>query len=369
MLSTNKPFMEKTISKFSLLVHTALEFHWCLLDDQNVEVICEWYSQNCDPASVFEDESFEKISILLLKTVCCMVRRNSENSETESFNASEGGVYQKQTAYVRMLVTIITRAASKDQATPQRLEAVVSQLLVDIEREASASSTMQFTHLCSSVLLLLNSVADGPVLRSIESRIHVFLSETNSELTILCVLSAACRVLAGLDQLVTLSESAIECFFNRLSDVDYKDSWAKILAALLVPDLNQDQFVRKALSKNCLLTLYAYNLHRFALCSDAAEEMNVLKETFHWCLQIMPSPACCEKYLLVWWQIFCSVKRQVLASTHDSQYDQMSQYLSKFVNYLQQVSEDKKYSGILGAIGLGKKSTFPMQYVLYLCLV
>ena len=358
MLSTNKPFMAKTLTQFHQLIESAMVFPWHHVNAQNIAAVCGWYAENCDPISMFEDDSHERTILKLLKTTCYMVRGSTDSP---SVGEHTNEIYQKQNAYVRMMVAIITRAAQKSQISLKKLDNIVSTLLFDIEKVARLSSDTQFTELYSAVLLLLNLVTEGPMLDCIEYRIKSYLSESNSASAILFILSAGCRVLAGLDQLVTLSEAAIECLFNRQSDADYSSCWTKVLEVFLVPELNQDQFVRKALSKNCLLTLYAYNLHRFSLCSDSAEELNILKEAFHWCTQVVPSPNICEKYLLLWWQILHAVKRQAFAYTYESQHKQLSQYLSRFAAYCHQISEDKTYSGILGSIGFGKKSAFPAQ--------
>ena len=360
MLSTNKTFMAKTFSQFQRLIESAVAFPWYCVDSQNITAVSYWYAENCDPASLFENDNHEMTVLHLLKTACYMVKRNTDAPPEDVRE-----VFQKQNTYVGVIVTIITRAASKNQISLKKLDDVLSKLLYDIERIATISSNQQFIELYSSVLALLNSVAEGPMLRCIEYRIQRFLSETNNVSAVLCILSAACRVLAGLDQLLTLSEAAIECFFNRITDMDFNESWTKILEVFLVPELNQDQFVRKALSRNCFLTLYAYNLHRISLCRNGTEELSILKETFLWCTQGVPSSTLCEKYLMIWWQIMESVKRQITLHIQNSKStpvtNQVRQQLSKFASYCQHIGEDKTYSGILGAIGLGKKSQFPIQ--------
>lgn len=358
MLSTNKPFMAKTFTQFLQLIEQARSFSWFHLDVQNIEAVCGWYAANCDAKSIFKDDSHERTVLQLLKTTSLM----EGNAEALSTNVNSEEVYEKQSAYVRMLVTIITRTASKPTTNLKKLTTVVSKLLSDIEHTARLPSG-HLTQFYSTVLVLLNEVSGRSALSCIESQIHSFLSETNNVSVIVSVLSAACRVLAGLDQLVTLCETAIESFFNRQADEDFKDGWTHILSVFLVPELNEQQFVRKALSKNCLLTLYAYNLHRYAMCRDATEELKILKELFQWCNEIGPSPSGFEKSLLTWWQILNAVRRQVFTYTSDSQFTLISQFLRKFSRHCHQVSEDKKYSGVLGAIGLGKKSVFPPQYV------
>ena len=360
MLSTNKPFMAKTLTQFRQLLECASTFPWYFVDLQNISAVSCWYAENCDPGCIFEDDSEELTVLHLIKSICYMVKRG-----TNSTDETADDVFHKQNTYVGVVVTIVTRAISKRQVSLKKLDLVFGKLLSDIDHIANISSDQQFIELYSSVLALLNSAAEGPMLQCIECRIEKFLSEASSVSAVLCILSAACRVLAGLDQLLTLSEAAIECFFNRISDMDFDESWTRILEVFLVPELNQDQFIRKALSRQCLLTLYAFNLHRISLCRDSTEELPILKETFLWCTQSVPSSNLCEKYLMMWWQILESVKRQI--STHPRQSkpstvtSQVRQQLIKFAGYCQQIGEDKTYSGILGAIGVGKKSQFPVK--------
>ena len=358
MLSINAPFLAKIFSQFEQLIESEKTFPWHMVDAKNTTSVCYWFAENCDPVFLFEDNNHTVIIMHLLKIVCCMAG-GSKDAQPTAENLDE--VFAKQNMYVGMLNTIITRAASKHKISLKKLDEVVSRLLVDIEQITRTSSNQESIELYSSVLMLLNSVTEGPMLQCIEYRIQRFFSETNDVSAVLTILSAAGRVLAGLDQLLTLSEAAIECFFNRIPDIDFNESWTRVLEVFLVPELNQDQFVRKALSRCCFLTLYAYNLHRISLCRDDVEKFSILKEAFLWCTQGVTSPTLCEKYLMVWWQILQFVRRQISASQSASTANQVRTYLSKFASYCQQIGEDKTYSGILGAIGLGKKSQFPIQ--------
>jgi len=359
MLSINAPFLAKTFSQFEQLIKSELSFPWYIVDAQNTTSVCYWFAENCDPVFLFEDNNHSTTVMNLLKTVCCMAGGSKEAQPTAE-NLNE--VFSKQNMYVGMLNTIITRAASKHKISTKKLDEVVSKLLVDIEQITRTSSNQESIELYSSVLMLLNSVTEGPVLQCIEYRIQRFFSETNDVSAVLTILSAAGRVLAGLDQLLTLSEAAIECFFNRIPDIDFNESWTRILEVFLVPELNQDQFVRKAQSRCCFLTLCAYNLHRISLCRDDMEKFSILKETFLWCTQGVTSPTLCEKYLMIWWQILQFVRRQISASKSASNVNLVRPYLSKFASYCQQIGEDKTYSGILGAIGVGKKSQYPLHF-------
>eukprot|EP00795_Rhopilema_esculentum_P003345 gene3345-1694_t len=358
-LSTIKPFMAQARSKFENIANAFLSFPLKYLSVDNVENACGWFGENCDPAAVLEDEVYKNTTIKILKAICYFADAKIDSEEGCYLDAH---TIIKQNIFVQTLVKIILRATSLKDFVPTKMDSLISTFLADIERWGLSQSQNGLTHLYCSLLALLNSIGTSSVLKSIESQIFSFLVNTNSDVAIISMLSAGYRVIASLDQLVELSEITIENFFNKQADEDLDQAWTRILKVLLVPELNQGQFLRKALTKQCWLTVYVYNLQRLSLTSNLAEDLTILTELFHWCLQLPPSPLCPEKTLLIWWQIMKGVKNQIFGNTEDREYGSLARYLLSFANSCQQYCEDKSYAGILGAIGLGKKSSFPPEF-------
>ena len=352
--------MLKAKTQFKIFTDVAVNFPWQFIKPQDVDAICGWFAENSDPVAILMEDVYASTVLKMLKTTCVFVKPHEQN---ESFQGANADNCLKQNSYIKMIVKLISRAAEKKNFMHHKLDSIIPSLLTDIQKSSRlrAGTNDELVSLLSNFLTLVNSVSNSQVLSVIETLIHKFISETNEERTILCMLSAGCRVLASLEQVVTLSEKAIESFFTRQSDADFSEVWTKVLQVLLIPDLNQEEFVRKALTKQCLLTLYAYNLHRLSICSGPEYELPILLETLQWCFNTPPSPLCSEKTLLIWWQIMNCVKRQVFTFTQTSQHKQLGKNLQLFANHLQQTSEDKSYSGILGAIGFGKKSSFSPQ--------
>lgn len=360
MLSSSRPFILKAKTQFKFFTDAAVKFPWQFIRPQDIDAICGWFAENSDPVYVLMEDVYLSTVLRMLKTTCVFVK---PCNQSEGFQGANPENCLKQNSYINMIVKLISRAADKQNFLHHKLDSIIPSLLTDIQKSSClrAGTNDELISLLSTFLTLLNSVSNSQVLTIIETLIHKFISETNEERTILCMLSAGCRMLASLEHVVTLSEKAIESFFTRQSDADFSEVWTKVLQVLLIPDLNQDEFVRKALTKQCLLTLYAYNLHRLSICSGPEYELPILNETLQWCFNTPPSPLCSEKSLLIWWQIMNCIKRQVFTFTQTSQHKQLSKNLQLFANYLQQTSEDKSYSGILGAIGFGKKSSFSPQ--------
>ena len=350
MLSVNKAFMSKTGSQLQTFSNTALGFSWQYLNAQNIDAVCGWFSENCEPVTVLNDETYSSTVLPLLRTAC---RFLPNMNITSPENCSE-----KRNSYAKMMVRIIARAAEKNVNYKSSNE--VTSLLHDVEITCGGMRN-ELALLIGTVLALLNSIPEGSFLRSIEDQIQAYLSETNCEALLLCTLSAGSCVLASLDQLVVICERAIESFLSRQSDTDFNGAWTRILQVFVIPDLNQEDFVRKALAKHCLLTLYAVNLHRLSLCRTPAEEKAILTDTFRRCLETPPSPVSPEKSLIIWWQILTGIKQQIDKNYEHMQPLALAKYIRLFAHYCQQISEDKSYSGLLGAIGIGKKSMFSAQ--------
>ncbi len=352
MLAVNKLFMDRSGSRVAELTDVVVACDWDGVSAEDISTVCIWFLENLDPVTIIENEIYERTVLRLLKTACRML---PITNSTHNFS-------EKRRVYVETIAKLIERASSLKFAR-ERFNGVIPTLLRDIERviNVQSGSRSESLSLLNAVLVLLNSISEGPILDGIETQIHGYLAETNCERLLLSCLTAGCRALASLDQLVRLCECAIESFLARQSDADFQTAWARVLEVLIVPDLNQDDFVRKALSKQCLITLYAFNLHRLSLCPGIEEELVIVIDTFRWCLDTPPSPLCTEKMILIWWQILNAVKRQILQDTEKKYMSSLLKYISLFSHYCQQICEDKSYSGLLGAIGIGKKSMFPTE--------
>eukprot|EP00794_Sanderia_malayensis_P020418 gene20418-22431_t len=353
MLCINKPFVCKTGSRLELFTNTVINCDWDGQNPEDIAMVCRWFGENCDPAETLEEEIYDRTIIRLLKCVCRLLPM-----QDSSVNHS-----QRRYVYVEVIVKIITRAATMKFAH-KRVKSTVTTLLRDVETvfESRNISRIELTSLLNIIWTLLNSIPEGPFFNIVEHQLYGYLAETNCETLLLCSLSSGCRALASLDQVVQLCEKVIDNFLSKQSDIEFKEAWPKILDSFTVPELNQEEFVRKALSKQCLATLYGFNLHRFALCTRPTDTLNIVIETFRWCIETPPSPLVSEKSLLIWWQLLNGVKTIIETGEQQVYVHQLAKYLYLFSHYCQQISEDKSYSGILGAIGFGKKSMLPVEF-------
>ena len=353
ILSVDKDFIAKTRSKFEDLNRVAVGFPWQCLDVPNVQFVCEWFAENCDPATVVDESSYTTCALVLLKSACGF-KLPPHEVHYKLFSS-------KRHCYVKAFVKLLTRVASSRKIKSPHLNTAVTALLCDIESVETLNTQdakNELLVLCPTLLSLLNCIPEGIVLDEIEKCIHNYMSETNCVLLVLSVLSSASRAIASLNHLVALMEKCIESHFIRQSDGDLKHAWNQITEVLVVPDLNREEFIRKALVQQCLLTLYACNYQKLSLAKSQSDELTVLVDIVQWCSQIPPTSNCQEKFLLLWWQIFDIVRRLVGRYNSNSQYQQLARYMLYLAHACQQIGEDKTYSGLLGVIGIGKKSPF-----------
>ena len=174
---------------------------------------------------------------------------------------------------------------------------------------------------------------------------------------VLAFMSAASRCLASLQDMVSLLESAISCHFVRLHDGEVRNSWTPVMEAFVVPELSKEDFVNEALKQNALLTLYSYNISRIGHVASQAEHLDIMIDCVTWCSKPQLDKDNEAKILLMWLQIFDIIRTvSVQCQVSDEQWKSIAKYMMFLTASVQAQGEDKHYSGVLGVIGIGRRS-------------
>lgn len=354
MMASDKIVLDTSASKLVYLFTAANTFKWNTLGLEDAAHALKWYSENADSTLILEKDSYVWSTLGLIKEVCCY----HGNEETNDI------VTAKRNLYVNVVVTLLTRCVTC-QHRIQDFRFVVYNLLRTVESTIAYNSVKPMEelvyHACTC-LNLFNTISSGPVFDVIKSTIETYLLESQCGMIVLSFISAVSRSLASIEQMISLLETAISCHFFRLADDELRNAWLPILQAFVVPELNISEFVQEALKQKALLTLYSYNLHRIPQAESPGEQLNILTDAVQWCTRIQPDKGSESKIILLWLQIFDIVRMQI--SQHQNQ--QHIQVLAKnmlYLSYACQIhGEDKTYSGVLGAIGIGRKSALTKEF-------
>lgn len=162
--------------------------------------------------------------------------------------------------------------------------------------------------------------------------------------------------------------------------------WGPVLASLQVPELTMDDFLSESQSGGSFLTLYAFILQRLNSEYTAANQRRILALISTWTTQVFPrfdpkfdpvkfSASCSlletfiwrflsvssglgdEAKLFLWWHKALNLSvEQLQPQAGNTEGLGVIMGLVRLQTRLLQLGEERLNSGLLGAIGLGKKS-------------
>lgn len=137
------------------------------------------------------------------------------------------------------------------------------------------------------------------------------------------------------------------------------DPWGSVMAALQFPELGLTEFFTACLQEGAYLLLYCYVLQRVPLCQTLVEEQGVIEIILDWTERAKPTAENESKLLLWWYKALALILRQV-----DYGRDATScvYLVKKIAHKIQGFGEDRAHGGLLGAIGLGKKSALSEKF-------
>jgi len=354
LMAANKHILSASSSKLTYLFTEAKTFHWETLGLEDIARSCKWYAENVESALILDKESIIWVKLNLFLNVCGFI------GETQSNDV----LIAKRNIYVQTIVTLLTRCSSSKRQV-QNMHFVLQNLFSTIEKTIVLNDKEPMRELImhsSTCLNLLNMLSNAVVSDIVKSTFESHLFNTRCSMFIQAMLTAASRSLANIQEMIWFLESCIKCHFVRLADDELPNSWLPIYNSFIPPELNKEDFVKEAIKQKAVLTLYSYNLHRIPLSPDVNELLEVLSETVQWCTKILPDNATESKILLLWLQIFDLIRLQVTTTSTTNHIQQVSKYMIFLAHACQICGEDKTYSGVLGAIGIGRRSILSKEF-------
>ncbi|XP_034026058.1 ectopic P granules protein 5 homolog [Thalassophryne amazonica] len=213
---------------------------------------------------------------------------------------------------------------------------------------------MAFCSLFSAALVLLNGVGVSTG-EALAAHVISWLDRKGRGFPVLPLLTACSRSLASVRHMTRIMEACITAYFNHAEEESV--GWGPVLASLQVPELTADDFLSESQSAGSFLTLYAFILQRLNTEHTAANERRMLALINTWTNQVFPSRPCDEAKLFLWWHKAVNLSvEQLQPQAGHIEVSGVVMGLLRLQTRLLQLGEERLNSGLLGAIGLGKRS-------------
>lgn len=346
---------EEVVSMFM----TAENLSWNYLDSTSFTQSVNWYLQHCQPKSVLAQRS--SLQALELRIIKSASKFNQESSVY--WNAD---ISKKRVGYVYCVVQLLCQCSYQEDISEEAFSNTILNLLTEIETiEISVadrySQHEESVEMMKAMFSLLNNCnPEGGISELITSTIYSWLESSVHSILLLPTISAACRALASVSNMVQIIEKCIDVYFSP-EDISLESGdWAMILSNIQFPELNLSEFLEEAQQQGAYLTLYTYLQQKLPLTVDIKEEQALIWKVLDWSAK---GKSCSdnEAKMLLWWYQCLKIMVQQL----DSQLCPtmpISELIASFIVVLTPLAEDKDTTGILGAIGLGRRSNLSIKF-------
>ncbi|KAK7934057.1 hypothetical protein WMY93_004953 [Mugilogobius chulae] len=334
----------------SLLVQST-SLPWQRLDLSSYHGILGYVSTHYPPSLLLSPDSAPQLLLKLMRSAAGL--HHSLNAEPHVEDTLKAG------AYIRWCVQSLVTLDQGGSITLSGLETQLDTLLEGIvtfnpPETGLEQRHMAFCNLFSDALALLNGVGVSTG-EALAAHVISWLDRKGRCFPVLPLLTACSRCLASVRHMTHIMEACITAYFNYAEEESV--GWGPVLASLQVPELTMDDFLSESLSGGSFLTLYAFVLR--ALTVNTLQPMN---EEF-----CGPND---EAKLFLWWHKALSLSsEQLQPQAGNAEVSGVIMGLLRLQTRLLQMGEERLNSGLLGAIGLGKRSPVSKRFrVVVRCL-
>ncbi|XP_026178495.1 ectopic P granules protein 5 homolog [Mastacembelus armatus] len=265
----------------------------------------------------------------------------------------------KAGAYVRWCVQSLVTLEQGGSISLSSLEAQLETLLESIvtfnpPETGLEQRHMAFCSLFSDALALLNGVGVSTG-EALAAHVITWLDRKGRGFPILPLLTGCSRCLASVRHMTRIMEACITAYFNHAEEESV--GWGPVLVSLQVPELTMDDFLSESQSGGSFLTLYAFILQRFNTECTTVNERRTLTLINTWTNEVFPSGPGDEAKLFLWWHKALNLSvEQLQPQAGQTEVSGVVTGLLRLQTRLIQLGEERQNSGLLGAIGLGKRS-------------
>jgi hypothetical protein len=368
MLAAEHDIMRKETVLPELMAE-AQSYQWQYIDCKTYSDILDWQRGHCDPGMVLQTGSSLSLSLRLLKAAA-------------GFPSSDGArpqlhpeTWQKRYGFIEAIVYLISQASHKLEHQKGEYSGAVSYLFQTVlelsDRDSPDHTPQHITHLLQIVLSLFStcSLVGGVRNRILDIVLHILDEMPGAHLLSLPLLSAACHSVVDIQTLIQILEKAMCVHFSVLVAPTGKRlelprdpdgyGWHGVTSALSLPQAKMEEVCQTCLSECAGLVLNAHLLQALPLCSSLQQEFRVAAKCIQWCTQLKPKASQEAEVFLIWEKAITLLLRQVRFGTDSLE---VVPHLTAMATCLTRLGEDKASEGLLGVIGLGKKSSYSYQF-------
>uniref|UniRef100_A0A8C2FK11 Ectopic P-granules autophagy protein 5 homolog (C. elegans) n=1 Tax=Cyprinus carpio TaxID=7962 RepID=A0A8C2FK11_CYPCA len=358
MVFLAKEDLSKPESSVLSLLDQSASLPWHLIDFPSYQNVTSYVSTHYPASLVLSPDTSSQHVIRLLRMAAGF------GPTTQMLHHKD--MTLKCQAFLHLMVQFLTSLDQNGNISLASLETEMEKLLEYIVLFNPPETDLQQRHMatCSlfaEMLTLLNeagiSTAEG-----LGTKLHSWVEKRARGPLVLPLLTAACRCLASVRHMTRTTEACILSYFTDGGCADQYSGWGPILVSLQVPELTVEDFIQESLNLGSYLTLYVYILQRLNLEQTLLNEKKTLVLLNTWINQVFPSGPADEAKLFLWCHKFLELVQIQVDQEDACALDTLILTLMAFQTRLAQLGEERLNSGILGAIGLGRKSPLSSSF-------
>ncbi|XP_013012624.1 ectopic P granules protein 5 homolog isoform X2 [Cavia porcellus] len=357
LLAKEVQLVDQTDSPLLNLLGQTSSLSWHLVDIVSYQSVLGYFSSHYPPSIILAKESAAVSVVKLLKVAAglCIPTESQKHLD----------VVPKCQAFTHQMVQFLSTLEQNGKITFAVLEQQMSELLDDIivfnpPDMDSQARHMALSSLFMEVLMMMNN-ASIPTAEFLRGSIRTWIGQKVHGLVVLPLLTAACQSLASVRHMAEITEACITAYFKENS-LNQNLGWGPILVSLQVPELTIEEFLQECLALGSYLTLYVYLLQCLNTEQTLRNEMKVLLLLSKWLEQVYPSSAQEEAKLFLWWHQVLQLSLIQMEQNDLVLTESVVQILLMLQSRQSLVAEERLSSGILGAIGLGRKSPLSNRF-------
>ncbi|XP_071988659.1 ectopic P granules protein 5 homolog, partial [Engystomops pustulosus] len=334
---------------------------WHLVDAVSYQNIIGYFSSHYPPSVILSSHLADELLLKLLRV----------SAGLSSF--PDCGIYSDVTPkcriYIQQMVQFMGSLEQNGKICISALEQEMSKLLDDIVIFSPPDLEVQKRHMAlSSLFMELLMVMNNASVTTAESLRGALLKWIDSKvqgMLVMPLLTAACQSLASIRHMAEATEAcilayfkdaAVNCPLSQESLHSQNPGWGPILASLQVPELTTEEFLQECLTLGSYLTLHVYVLQCLNREQTLSNELRMLVTISKWIEQAQPSSVHEEPKLFLWFHKTLQLSLIQVEQNDSEVTENVLRILLSVQARLCLLGEERMSTGILGAIGLGRKS-------------
>ncbi|XP_065180376.1 ectopic P granules protein 5 homolog [Sycon ciliatum] len=375
-LCTDPTVTQDRDSGFLPLLERAVDLDWSTLGMSGFQHALQWVEDVGNPASVLNPESS--------LTYILRVLYGAAEFKVPNGAGRTGGTHEdaplKRLAYIEYKCKQVERCSEQPQIGIQLYKPAVTHLLGNVETAAALALDAKGAQLFVTPLFqLLNSCASRrDVVDILLNTLLTLMTSyggtpfsatfpTPRPILSILYLVCACQTLQSPRHMVLVVEACITTHFSHLQLMSSEDDqtaagWVKVLESLSIANNIEKKFIDTCVGEGAVLCLYANMLQRLPLCTSLLQELTFANNILSWCSLIQIKAGEEAKIVLLWSKMMELLCRQLGYGTPAGS---VTPIIRSLLPVIFRASEDKASDGLLGAIGLGKRSLLSVEFRLF----